>query len=169
MHKGKCFQSRIIINMGCSQGRGVAMEELQDIANLLKTENACLEDEKEKLLSDQIHKPADDKEITKCLTDMAKEVKKMYGESRDLLIDFVDTISRQLDNSPEIRIVQILEARSKLEEIGKRIDNFYLQKRAYAKLNTEIQLTIEQNEREIYEKSLQIQNYKILCTQLKLE
>lgn len=154
--------------MGCTKSREIAIEELQDIANILRTENMQLEEEKEKLLYDQIDRPADDKEIARSLKGMTLELEEMYKGSKELLDEFVITISHQKENSPEVRMAQIFDTRKQLEELSKRIENFFLQKKAYIKLNNELQLAIDQNEKEIYEKTLQIQNYKLMCMQLKL-
>ena len=157
-----------IHKMGCGKSHIVALEELQDISNILKTEISNLEEEKEKLLYEQINRPAEDKEIYKSLKGMALEIDCEHKEAKKLLLELVEVISYQMENTPEIRMVQVIEMRRNLEEIEKKIENFYLQRNAYTRLNGQMKQSISQNIQDISEKKNRLDQYKGMCKQLNL-
>ena len=153
--------------MGCNVSRKVAIEELQDIADILKLDNTKLEEEKEKLLYDQIDKPSDDKEIAKCLKNMNGELEEQYVQSRQLLFEFVETISRQKENTPENRIFQIIDLRQQIEEVYRRTESFCQQKKAQIRLCRELAVAIEDIEKEIIDKTQRLSKLKSLCVKPK--
>jgi serine/threonine protein kinase len=113
--------------MGCGKAKLIAIEELKDIISLLQTENKELEEEREKLLYEQIDKPTDDKEIIESLKSMKLALERRYREVKTLLEQLIDVISKQKETNPNNRISQISELRQNLENTYKRIDSLYLQ------------------------------------------
>ena len=154
--------------MGCGKARQAAMQEFQDIYEILKLENSKLEETKEALLSDQIDKPSDDKMIEKSMRDMTRELEEKYREAHALLQNFLETIQHQQEKNPLNRIFQISELRLKLEDTYRRIENCYAQKQTYWKLNSDIRVAIDQVDIEIQAKQAELKTHKDLCLELNL-
>jgi predicted RNase H-like HicB family nuclease len=154
--------------MGCGKSREFALQELNDVFEILKVENEQLQTEKETLMREQIDKPSDEKEIIRSISNMTAELELNYRDAQTLLVDFVESINYQKKSSPETRIGQIIQVRLKLEDTYRRIENCYSQKQTYSKLNSEVRIAVEQTENDLKAKRAEIQKYRDLFSQLNL-
>ncbi|OMJ75831.1 hypothetical protein SteCoe_24933 [Stentor coeruleus] len=154
--------------MGCGKSQEYAIQELNDIFNILKQENSELKAEKEALMREQIDKPSDEKDIIRSIGNMSNELESNYRDAKILLQDFSKSINYQKKSTPETRIGQITQLRLKLEETYKRIENCYMQKQAYSKLNSEVRIAVNQMDKDMQDKRLEVQKYRELLSQLDL-
>lgn len=154
--------------MGCGKSQEYAIQELKDVYDILKQENNQLKAEKEVLMREQIDKPSEEKEITRSIKNMSNELETNYRDARILLEDFVKSINYQKKSTPETRIEQIAQLRLRLEDTYKRIENCYIKKQIYSKLNNEVRITVEQMDKDMQGKRLEVQKYRELLSQLNL-
>jgi hypothetical protein len=154
--------------MGCGKSQEYAIQELNDIFNILKQENTQLKEEKEALMREQIDKPSDEKDIIRSIGNMSNELETNYRDAKILLENFVQSINYQKKSTPETRIGQITQLRLRLEDTYKRIENCYMQKQIYSKLNSEVKFAVEQMDKDMQGKRLEVQKYRELLSQLNL-